>query len=110
MKPKIVESPGYWVVKEPRRTEDGRPIFELIPRHKGWTFNGNLEPPSLLAHWSSPEWTEESGVEHPGRNQVNHIIVSDGRIQYCADCTHSLAGQTLDLLEFTDAEIATWSK
>jgi hypothetical protein len=29
--------------------------------------------------------------------------VTDGRIQFLGDCTHALAGQTVDLLPFDDA-------
>ena len=31
---------------------------------------------------------------------VCHSFVTDGRIQFLGDCTHSLAGQTVDLPEF----------
>lgn len=30
---------------------------------------------------------------------VCHSFVTDGRIQFLSDCTHSLAGQTVDLPE-----------
>jgi len=34
--------------------------------------------------------------------QVCHSFVTDGRIQFLGDCTHNLAGQTVDLPEITD--------
>mgnify|MGYP000881591458 FL=1 len=33
---------------------------------------------------------------------VCHSFVTDGRIQFLADCTHSLAGQTVDLPPWPD--------
>lgn len=57
-----------------------------------WTWNGSVTAPSfnssVLARCT---WGEER-VEH-----VCHSFVKDGRIQYLSDCTHTLAGQTVDL-------------
>lgn len=39
------------------------------------------------------------GVRRP---QVCHSYVTNGRIQYLGDCTHELAGQTVDLPELVD--------
>lgn len=61
-----------------------------VPR---WTFNGNTEKPtftpSLLNTWTFGEKNE------PRRC---HLFVTDGRIVYCGDCTHALAGKTVDLM------------
>lgn len=57
-------------------------------------FNGDIErptlSPSLLAH-----------------NEVGtcHSLVKDGKIQFLGDCTHSLAGQTVDLMDVPGKEI-----
>lgn len=68
-----------------------------------WDFNGNLErptfTPSLLQRWN--EWQGE-GV--PPKTHVCHSFITDGRIQFLGDCTHELAGQTVDLLEVADNE------
>lgn len=34
---------------------------------------------------------------YPGRDEVCHSFVTDGRIQFLGDCTHKLAGQTVEL-------------
>lgn len=56
----------------------------------GWTFNGDLErptfSPSILVRWESPQGP-----------RVCHSFVTDGRIQFLSDCTHALAGQTVEL-------------
>lgn len=60
--------------------------------HPCWTFNGDLEKPtlspSLLVRWG------RTG-EPP---QVCHSFVKEGQIQFLGDCTHDKAGQTVPLL------------
>ncbi|HEY0889311.1 MAG TPA: DUF6527 family protein [Nocardioides sp.] len=75
-----------------------------------WTFNGDLErptfSPSVLV--SGVQWDEGSGFRKPshagvapGAPIVCHSYVTDGRIQFLGDCTHVLAGQTVDLPEWS---------
>lgn len=51
-----------------------------------WAFNGDLDRPTI-----SPS------VNYVG---VCHHFVRDGRIEFLSDCTHDLAGQTVDLPEW----------
>jgi len=55
-----------------------------------WVFNGNEEKPTL-----SPSIL----VRHGADNSVCHSFVTDGKIQFLGDCTHKLAGQTIELPE-----------
>lgn len=50
-----------------------------------WSFNGDLDRPTFS----------------PSLHLVGfcHSFVTDGRIQFLSDCTHALAGQTVDLPE-----------
>lgn len=85
----------------------------------GWHWNGNLEKPtftpSILSrsghhagHYvpGSPCWCTYN-AEHPEDATFNcnicHSFVTDGRIQFLNDCTHSLAGQTVDLPPYEQA-------
>lgn len=58
-----------------------------------WQWNGDEAlptlSPSVLVTW------EQFGVP-----QRCHSFVRKGRIEYLADCTHALAGQTVDLPEW----------
>lgn len=73
-----------------------------------WTFNGDLErptfTPSLLV--GGVQWEPNAGFHKPnhdvvaGEPIVCHSFVTDGRIQFLGDCTHALAGQTVDLPEW----------
>jgi hypothetical protein len=58
-----------------------------------WTFSGTLEKPtfspSLRHYYNKPPNGEEI--------TTCHIIVTNGQIQFCADCPFELKGQTLDL-------------
>lgn len=75
-----------------------------------WGWNGSMErptfTPSVLVTWSQgePPVTAENFEEYK-RNPWSqttvekrcHSFVVDGRIQFLGDCTHALAGQTVDL-------------
>lgn len=68
---------------------------------KPWGFNGDLEQPtftpSVLGRWE--EW-QGDGV--PKKQHVCHSFVRAGRIEFLPDCTHALAGQTVDLPEIEE--------
>ncbi len=62
----------------------------------GWGFDGDLErptfTPSIFVNWPGPAF-------NPGAPSC-HSYVTKGRILYLQDCTHALAGQTVDLPDF----------
>ncbi|MFZ4286623.1 DUF6527 family protein [Variovorax sp. HJSM1_2] len=67
-----------------------------------WTWNGSLDRPTLTpsvlvrtGRAVDSAWVREEG-DPP---DVCHSFVTDGRIQFLSDCTHALAGQTVDLPE-----------
>lgn len=68
---------GVWVTHPNNRTQ------------AMWSFNGNMEKPSfspsILIQW--------------GQNQVCHLFVTDGKLHYCGDSTHALAGQVVDMVD-----------
>lgn len=78
-----------------------------------WTWNGSLVrptfTPSLLIRGN--QWPNEypEYVKHrhagvlPGGDTVCHSFVTEGRIQFLNDCTHPLAGQTVDLPKWPPA-------
>lgn len=51
-----------------------------------WSFDGNMERPTF-----SPSVLARTG------GKVCHSFIRDGRIQFLADSTHALAGQTVEL-------------
>lgn len=86
----------------------------------GWAFNGDVDrptlSPSILARSGccyEPSWHEQerrAGLDEPcDRDNPDesgisichtcHSFVTDGRIEFLGDCTHALAGQTVDLPE-----------
>lgn len=62
-------------------------IKAVYPGDKVWEFNGDEEAPTF-----SPSLV----VNMPGDKRC-HLFVRDGKIEYLADCSHHLAGQTVDL-------------
>ena len=81
-----------------------------------WTWNGApIRPtfsPSVLVRWYrvSDEGMAmirrgvppPDGGRYPGADVVCHSFVLEGRIQFLGDCTHHLAGQTVDLPDWTN--------
>jgi len=62
-------------------------------KHPKWDFNRDFEKPTF-----SPSIMVEIG-HYPEPSDICHSFVNDGKIQYLSDCTHELAGQTIDLEE-----------
>lgn len=75
-----------------------------------WNFNGNLEFPTFTpsfkhtghqivvveGHWTG-EWVRDAnGNTIPS---CCHYILTNGQLNYCGDCTHSLSGQSIPLPE-----------
>jgi hypothetical protein len=60
-----------------------------------WGYNGNPERPTL-----TPSVLVNGNVPiNPPHTHRCHSFVIDGKIQFLGDCTHALAGQTVDLPE-----------
>jgi len=60
-----------------------------------WTWNGSLDKPTFRPSLLS------SVVYNNGKSkEVCHCWVTDGKIQFPSDCTHKLAGQTVDIPDF----------
>lgn len=65
------------------------------PAHQGpvWGWNGSLEAPTFTP--SVNVWPKGRAESH-GYPRC-HFFVTDGRIAYCGDSEHAMAGQTVDL-------------
>jgi hypothetical protein len=106
------------------KATDGRLLFYCpgCEEHHGpdnkWQFNGDFEKPkfspSILVRgtkmtdkgladyeeWSNAGYPDRNGQSFDNVPTVCHSFVTDGKIQFLGDCTHSLAGQTVDLPDF----------
>ena len=74
-----------------------------------WGYNGNSDKPtftpSILVRGIEPMTDDQqalvmAGGEIQTRQTICHSFVTDGRIQFLGDCTHALAGQTVDIPPF----------
>lgn len=87
---------------------DGKHAVSTNPAG-GWKWNGDSDKPTLspsvLVRGTKPMTDEEHAAAMRGEGcptpvpTVCHSFVTDGRIQFLGDCTHALAGQTVDLPE-----------
>lgn len=75
-----------------------------------WSYNGNPDAPTFqpsvlvrTGHYVSgykqgdPCWCTCDDPEPAFRCKVCHSFVTDGKIRFLGDCTHELAGQTVEL-------------
>lgn len=98
----------------------GFELREPTPPHPYWSWNGNLERPTFnpsvlvrTGHYCHTppvpgncacDFQERFPEEDPWAWPcvVCHSFVRDGRIQFLGDCTHALAGKTVDLPEIME--------
>lgn len=66
-------------------------VHQIIakPDPRGWKWNGSMKKPTF----------EPSYLVHevPNHSPRCHSFVRDGKIEFCNDCGHKLAGKTVDL-------------
>jgi len=76
--------------------QNSRPDY-VGPR---WTFNGDYAKPTLspsISARGAMKLDEPDETKDWDADAICHSFVTDGRIQFLGDCTHALAGQTVDL-------------
>lgn len=59
-----------------------------------WTFNGDFERPAFSPSFLA--WHDAQAEDNIPAYRC-HSFIAAGRIQFLGDCTHALAGQTVDL-------------
>lgn len=103
----LFECPGCGCLHIVHVSSSGRPV---------WTFNDDVDKPtispSLLVRWDQwfPAITDEgvrekikSGeIVQEKKARVCHSFIKDGMIQFLEDCTHRLAGTTVEIPEWDE--------
>lgn len=83
-----------------------------------WNWNGDVDRPTFTpsvrvssGHYASDHHDDcwctyevRFGEPAPFRCGVCHSFVTDGRIQFLGDCTHALAGQTVDVPDWPEGD------
>lgn len=95
-----------------KETENGNVLFEcpgcgclhaVGVREKNsvgaqWGWNGSLDQPTF-----TPSILVRANYTSPNRmDDICHSFVTNGKIQFLGDCTHQLAGQTVDLPDWEE--------
>ena len=79
------------------KNPEGRPVWGFA----NMDVNKPTFTPSLLNRWgkdADPNWQEPEGTSPSwGWSGTCHLYVTDGKIIYLGDCTHHLAGQTIEM-------------
>ncbi len=60
-----------------------------------WEWNGSLSSPTIKPSLNVT-WT----YGEPEVTKRCHSVITDGKIAFCGDCTHTMAGQTVDLPDY----------
>lgn len=60
-----------------------------------WSWDGNIDKPTFNP---SVLVTYDNGINHDPH--VCHSFVRNGKIEFLGDCTHALAGKTVDIPEW----------
>lgn len=66
-------------------------VVRIAPTPSPWEWNGDTQRPTL-----SPSVLVNPGRANPA-SHVCHSFVRDGYIEFLSDCSHELAGQTVEL-------------
>lgn len=90
-------------------------VTDRIKPGPKWNFSGGLDNPTvspsiLVRYWKTPipppkdengkYLLDENGKIVGSKKMVCHSFVREGKIQFLNDCTHELAGETVELGEF----------
>lgn len=82
---------------------------ELHALPDSWTFNGNVDRPAFTPSFKHTgkrsvvdekgDWTGEWHRDERGEplDWCCHYILTDGILNFCADCTHGMSGQSVPL-------------
>lgn len=78
---------------------DGAHGIGIKPPGPVWTWNGDKDKPtfspSIKVTYNGADADTPEGIP-----SICHSFVRDGKIQYCSDSSHKLAGQTVELPDF----------
>lgn len=67
---------------------------------RAWGFNGSMDHPTLTPSILAKLHAFNEQTDQYDKHETTcHSFVRDGRIEFLTDCTHALAGQTVDLAE-----------
>jgi len=71
-----------------------------VPR---WTFNGDLNCPTFTPSINQIENPPDDKYYQPDMpTEICHFTITEGKIQFHADCTHDLKGKTIPLPDYED--------
>ena len=68
-----------------------------------WTFNGDNENPTI----SPSVKVEYHGAD---KDTVCHSFIRNGKIEFLTDCTHELAGKTVEMVDLSTLKMKNYEK
>lgn len=75
-------------------------VDEPFRNRARWTWDGNTTKPTF-----NPSMNIRIGPYSDNSMKVCHYFLHGGKLQFLGDCTHALAGQTVDLPDLPASEL-----
>lgn len=74
-------------------------VYSVFNDGSGWQFNGDMENPTFTPSLLNriPFMNKKTGLME--EKERCHLYITNGKIEYCSDCYHELAGQSIELKE-----------
>lgn len=92
---KMADSEETWVAFHCPGCESAHNI-PVRGNPRAWNWNGNIDSPTF-----TPSLLVNVGGGNPTA-PICHSFVTDGKIQFLGDCTHKMAGQTIEIPEWPE--------
>lgn len=71
-----------------------------------WSFDGDMERPTFSPSINM-RWGKYVDPKYERGGGVCHYFIRAGRIEFCGDSTHALAGKTVDLPDIPEGKYLT---
>ncbi len=86
-----------------QQMESGRPVWGFNDDMDKQTFTPSLKVSTGIYVPGHEDWRKKIPLDdqedYIKNSSICHSFITNGRIQFLSDCTHALAGQTVDLPE-----------
>lgn len=68
------------------------------PKGAQWKFNGNMQSPTFEPSLRFPKYDPKDPNKEIG--SICHVVVTNGVLNFCADCDHEFAGKSVPMEPF----------
>jgi hypothetical protein len=63
----------------------------------GWSFNGDMDKPTFRPSLLNRQQIMNNQTQQLEDISRCHLFITDGKIDYCSDCSHEFSGKTVEM-------------